>query len=612
MGYTAQTADDIHINLAEQLDAGFAERNDETVAQALNAGEAVDAVYTVAEAELLSGFFDFLQETGIMGPWQTFTIAGVQRVFLPAIYFVLLYSTRVLFGIESTNALPSLLFSNLGVMSLIGFTTWQVLHGLSLRGQAQRSEGSQYVLMDPQTLAETISKASARELEKLFNGTLHCLAAFGVFMTEAMVVVDGTAVATTARYQGCGCQKVEHRGRTKQGVNVTLVELVFGWRLIALVDLVTLVPLAIKIVKIQAHEAPYLVDLVKQAQENLAPYSRIGWLVVDRAYVDGKSLYELDQMNIRFVVIAKSNMLARQAALKLKGKVNYRLRIETKRHGHGRFQWQQKLYTRIYVVTDIRDWAAYRPPVEPGRPLRREARPTLKAVVVETWRNQSPSSRGPRVYLTNAPVDNPWAIVDLYDDRSWIENGLFRNSKQFWHLTRWFPKKTEAGVRSHLTFVMLVNAVTTAYRLWQKAQAGAPQQVPDHQINQVTYHLIDLETGEVLDGPLPANPTPIHLASTIQLQTDTQAQTETEPPPSTLLAHSLLGGQGILRWQRELTQESRDKVIVFIGNQYGIFYIYELLVLVGVTFRHPPPHLDPPEAVLRRYGCDPKPRASPT
>ena len=612
MGYTAQTPDDIRENLAEQLDPNFVERNDEAVAQALYAGEPVDAVYPVDEAELLSNFFDFLRETGIMVHWQTFSIAGRQRVFLPAIYFVLLYSTRVLFGIESTNALPSLLFSNLAVMSLIGFTTWQVLHGLSFRGHSQRRKGSQYVLMDPQTLAETISKASARELERLFNGTIHCLAAFGFFMVEAMVVVDGTPVETTVRYQGCGCQKVEQKGRTKKGLKVTLFKFVFGWRLIALIDLVTLTPLAIKIVKIQNHEAPYLVELVKQAQVNLAPDSRIRWLVVDRAYVDGKSLYELSRMNIQFVVIAKSNMLARQAALEMKGQVDYHVRLETKRHGHGRYQWQEKLSTRIYATTNIRDWAAYRPPVVPGRPLRREARPTLNAVVVETWRNQPPSSAGARVYLTNAPVNNPWTIFDLYDDRSWVENGLFRNSKQFWHLTRWFPKKNEAGVRSHLTFVMLVTAVTTAYRLWQQAQTGASHQIPDHQISQVTHHLIDIETGEVIDVPLPVNPSPTHLVSIIQVQTDDQAQAETEPPPPTLLAHSLLGGQGILRWQRELAQESRDKVIVFIGNQYGIFNIYELLVLVGVTFRHPPPHLGPPEVVLRRYGCDAKPRASPT
>ncbi len=599
MGYTPQTKEEINRNVAEVLDWRFAERNDEAVAQALRAGEAIDAVYTADETELLSGFFDFLDLSGVMAHWRTFTIAGVERVFQPAIYFVLLYSTRVLFGIGSSNALPEMLFSNLAVMSLIGFTAWQVIGGLSSRGQWRRGEESQYNLMDPQTLAETISKASGPDLEKLFNGTIHCLAAFGVFMAEVMVAVDGTPVVTTAYYEGCGRQPVKKRGRSRGGGQVTIVELVFGFRLMALIDLMTLIPVAIKIVKIGAHEAPYLVELVKQAQANLGPHSRISWLVVDRAYVDGKSLYELNRMNIFFVVIAKSNMLARQTALQMKGQMTYHDRLETRRYGYGHTQGQEKLVTRLYAVTNIRDWAAYRPPVEAGKRLRREMRPPLNAVVVERWRNQPPTPTGPRVYLTNAPVDNPWTIIDRYDDRSWVENGLFRNSKQFWHLTRWFPKKSLAGVRSHLTFVMMVNALTTAYRLWHKALAGAPHQVSDHQIDAVAYRLIDPDTGEIIDLPTPVDPHPTHLASTLPL------------PTPDLLAHSLLAGQGILRWQRQLYQHSRDKVIVFIGPLYGIFDVYDLLVLLGVTFRHPPPHLDPPDEVLRRYGCGPDHRASP-
>jgi hypothetical protein len=93
--------------------------------------------------------------------WQSFQLEAVQRVFLPAIAFVLLYGVRVLFGIESTNALPQLLFSNVAVMSLIGFTAYQVAHGLTERGAAVRTEASRYALMDPQTLAETIRPALA-------------------------------------------------------------------------------------------------------------------------------------------------------------------------------------------------------------------------------------------------------------------------------------------------------------------------------------------------------------------------------------------------------------------------------------------------------------------
>jgi len=89
-------------------------------------------------------------------------------------------------------------------------------------------------------------------------------------------------------------------------------------------------------------------------------------------------------------------------------------------------------------------------------------RPVLHTVVVNLWRNQAADPDGGRVHVTNTPITDPWPVVDGYDDRSWIENGLFRTSKQFWQLTRWFPQKTEASVQSHLTFGVMLLAVATA------------------------------------------------------------------------------------------------------------------------------------------------------
>ena len=120
MNRSAQTAADVRDNLAENLDWRFAERNDNAVAQSIHQGQPVDAVHTLDEAGLLDGFFKFLQALQILEHWQTFTIDRVYRVFLPAIHFVLLYGTRVLFGIASSNALPELLFSDVAVMTLIG------------------------------------------------------------------------------------------------------------------------------------------------------------------------------------------------------------------------------------------------------------------------------------------------------------------------------------------------------------------------------------------------------------------------------------------------------------------------------------------------------------
>jgi hypothetical protein len=611
MGAGRQSAAEIRENLAEQLDWRFAERDDARVAQALQRGEAVDAVHTLDEAGLLDGFFEFLKQSQVMDHWLSVTIAAVYRVFLPTIYFILLYGTRVLFGIASSNALPSLLFSNVAVMSLIGFNAWQVAQGMTQRGAKLRTAASEYTLMDPQTLAHTICKASAGELEHLFNGTIRCLAAFGVFMAEAMIAVDGTRVVTTQRFRGCGCLAETKRKRNRQGVMVEFVELIFGWRLIALIDLVTLIPLAIKIVQIQEHEAPYLLELIRQAQANLAPHSRICWLVVDRAYVDGPTLYEvrslpvgLDQMGIVFVVIAKSNMAARTTALALSTEVPLYERIETVRHGYGRDTWTEEWVTQVKPVTGIRTWTNYRPPKVAGERLKWDDRPALNAVVVILWRNKTPSKDGPRVYLTNGSVHSPWTIVDAYDDRSWVENGLFRNSKQFWRLSRWLPEKSEAGVRSHVTFVMLMVAVATAYRLWDKAQSGATHQVADHQISNTIYRVLVMDTGELTELPTAVDPVPTHLASAIASQTVNEAGDETTVDnKSDFLAHSLLDGQGTLRWRRQLQRENRDKVIVFIGKLYGIFDTHELLVLSGVPLRDLPPHLGSREDILRRYGC---------
>jgi hypothetical protein len=570
-----QNTTDIRHNLAENLDWRFAERNDAAVVQTLQRGEPVDAVHTLDEAGLLDGFFKFLEVHDILSHWQTFTIAGVYHVFLPAIYFLLLYGTRILFGIASTNALPDLLFSNIAVMTLLGFNAHLVAQGMTQRGAQQRTGERPYVLMDPQTLVDTTCKTAASELERLFNGTLQRLAAQQVFAPRLMVAVDGTRVTTTAKYKGCGCQKMTHRKRDTQGAWVETVELVYGWRLIALIDLVTLIPMAINIVQIQEHEAPHLLALLQQAQVNLAPHSQIATLVVDRAYVDGPTLYEIDQLGITWYLVAKSNMHARRTALALSAEGQVQERFEKVPQGQGRDATVETVRTRLVAVEGIRTWDAYRPPRTEVARLSFAERPALNAVVLKEWRNQPPpAASGPRVILTNGSVNEPWTLVDAYDDRSWIENGLFRNSKQFWTLTRWFPKKTAAGVRAHLTFVMLMVATATAYRLWDQAQSQAMSSAP--------LHL--------------ARPHPPAAAD------ETEAG-EPSPPDPLRFAHSDLSGQGVARWRRELRRENRDKLIVFVDEQYGIFDTHEFMVLSGVPLRQLPDHLGTPDEVLRRFGC---------
>jgi hypothetical protein len=131
-----------------------------------------------------------------------------------------------------------------------------------------------------------------------------------------------------------------------------------------------------------------------------------------------------------------------------------------------------------------------------------------------------------------------------------IENGVFKEGKYPWHLGH-FPKKTEAAVIVHCHFTLLVMGLCTAFRLWQAQQAS------------------------------------------------------TLPQTAAGLSSALLGGEGTARWRQRLKDENRDKVIIFVGEAYGIFHLAELAVLSGLRLQRLPPHLGSRQAILERFGISP-------
>src|SRR5713226_10272139 len=127
-----------HSAVMERLNWRRAWRDDERVAQAIYAGEELEEMHELSEAGLLDEFFVFLEEIGMMAVVEQLELPGVQRVLVPTVQFVLLYVLKVLYGGQSMNELPGLLFSNLALMQLVGFNARQVEAGLTKRGDAQR------------------------------------------------------------------------------------------------------------------------------------------------------------------------------------------------------------------------------------------------------------------------------------------------------------------------------------------------------------------------------------------------------------------------------------------------------------------------------------------
>ncbi len=538
----------------DRLNWKLACRDDVKVAQELYAGEEIEEMHELSDAGLLDEFFVFLEELGMMQAFEQMRLPGVKRVLVPTVQFVLLYLLKVLFGGQSMNELPRVLFSNLGLMELVGFNAHQCEEGLTKRGDAQRTTKKKQGPITPQCLADNISKLGEQEMEHLLNQMVQLLARRSFFTGPLLVALDGSKLPTPRSYEGCGKLKQTRNVKIKgQQEAATEEYYVYGWKVLVLIEVHTRLPLAMKVVKIQEYEGSWLVPLLEQAQRNLGEQAHIGTIVVDRGYLDGEDLWQVHQKGIVFVIVGKSNMAVVQDAQGLAKGEGAVVRERVVSRGHGTKATQERLRTELVGISALTSYDSYGKAEQTKSAHRRDySGQSINAVVVRRWENHLPKGGG-TVYLTNGQVSDPFLIFDTYDWRSVIENGIFKEGKHPWHLLR-FPKRTEAAVVVHCFFTLLVMALCTAFRLWQ-AQAA------------------------------------------------TTASSATEVLPT--LSSSLLGAEGTTRWRQRLREENRDKIIVFIGHAYGIFHLAEFALLTHLPLRRLPPSLGSPQAVLQRFGIRP-------
>ena len=450
----------------------------------------------------------------------------------------MLYGLKTLFGIESINALPSLLCSDEALMQLVGFNAQQVRQGICQRGATKRQGERAPGPMCPDTLAQNIVKWNLRDLERVCNGAIRALAAAGVFGATITGIADGTDLETTERYTGCGQVTRTVRLEDTRGKVHAIDVTVYGWKVLLLIDALTKIPLAVKVGQIQEHAALWARALVTQARMNLAGYARLAKVVFDQGFLDGSTLWWLDQQDIRFVVPAKTNMAVTadaraQAAAGEDLTVGRRVHIV--RHGQGKDAWSERLETEGVGITGLTTDDQYGTPEHAHQANRRDFQAnSINAVVVRKWQGKDYGPGGKTVFLTNVPVEQPLQPFDAYDDRSLIENCCIKEAKQQWDLGH-PPQKTERAVRVHVMLTLLLFALATAYRLQceQEASGGEP-----------------------------------------------------------------IGWQ---RWRRQLLAQNRDKVIVFAQGYDGIFHVAEYSLLLGAKLKDVPPGIGTLEEVLARY-----------
>lgn len=466
--------------LMERLFWHTAERDDSKVAEHLFCRKEMDTVYTLDEATLFDFFFHYLREIEVFPLLETLDPQTQERQNIPFLQLVLIFLMKVIGSIPKMEPVWELLLTDELLMSLCGFNAYQVKNGSCERGTKLRKTPTPEVrgAICVDTLAKQVVEITPRRIEHFFNRCIEQLAQAHAFPKYIHAACDTTLYETTDQFEGCGKvlreRKVRAKGYRKTGELKEVKVMLYGWKIWAIYELQSGIPLAIKIDTIEKPDNLHILAVLEQAKENVKATSVIRSLVEDRGFLDGKSLYEIDQQGIEFVIPLKSNMGAtkdaRSLALDREGSME-KTREVVVTHGYGKNKFEEKVVTTLVGVPGLMSCDWFNPEGSEANTTKKNYDPIpLNAVVVKTWNNETPPVDKQVVFVTNREVKDPFVAFDRYDDRSLIENNLFRETKQNWYLED-PPKKTREGVFVQVYMVMAMKALTKAFLMWQEEQA---------------------------------------------------------------------------------------------------------------------------------------------
>lgn len=313
---------------------------------------------------------------------------------------------------------------------------------------------------------------------------------------------------------------------------------VYGWKLIVLMDAATQRPLAGNVVPIQEHEVLFMRALVTQARTHLAGHARLHQVVFDKGFWDGTDLWWLAQHEILCVVPAKDNMA---------------------------------------VTVDAQAQAAAGEGVTVGQRVHSVRHGHGKTASTERLETEVVGIAG----------------LTTYDQYGTPEHGRHANRRDFEPnpipavvVRKWRKQNDGPGGKT----VFLTNVpvdkplqpfdddderrlIENCY-IKESKQQWSLQHPPQKTARAVRVHVL-------------CTLLMFALATAYRLQRE-QEDTGGEP----------VGWQ---RWRRRLLEQTRDMVIIFAEDCYGIFHIAEYSLLLGVQLKDVPPGIGSCPQILAKY-----------
>ena len=395
-------------------------------------------------------------------------------------------------------------------------------------------------------VAGFISSILASALEVFFNKVIRILAAHSFFPRRVHALLDASEIQSTEACAGCGkVTKEKAPGlRLRQKRIRKIAETVFGFKIWVVWDPVSKLPVAMRFSTIEVADVRMARDVVQQAVDNLGTHAKMVSLAFDRGFIDGTFMWWLHQdRGITFYVPAKKNMDVYTDALALVDSGIRKQRDRQRKVGAGKNRLTVTDRWDVVGIEGLTSAGFYGEKGSGSHESSHHFQPNpINAVVVihDPYKENHPDS-DPLVILTNGPVQDPFVPYDGYDERSEIENGLFREAKQAWFIER-PAENTRESFRAHVYLTIITMALTTAFRAWMDKQ------------------------------------------DKLELQ-----GTET----------------GVRKFRETVRQENGSKLIVFDGPKYAIFEASEIVILCGRNVRMPrgKPETIEKKDILMKYGA---------
>ena len=545
-------------NIADRLTWCTSNKDQAGIIKDLADGKDIQEVYGLGEASLFDEFFYFLDEIGV---GKLFSILDPKRRKRDSninFYTVLLiYMMRIVSGLAFFWHIGPVILRSQSLMRLAGFNGRQIRIGTSARGVKKTSaitlddegaedDGSKPIRGPIYTgsISTYIEAIMAHCLERFFNGVIGILASHDFIPKEVHSLLDASEIQTTQSCEGCGKVSKEKAPelRRRKGRIRKVMETVFGFKIWVIWDPNSRIPIAIRFATIEVHDIQLAREVVQQAIDNLKGHARIASIAFDRGFIDGSFMWWLNEEGIEFYVPAKKNMGVYEDALSMAGKGIRQERERKRSAGYGKDKHVVVDHWKVVGMEGLTSAGFYGKFGSGSHENSNDFVPNpINAVVVlhDPYKENNPNS-DTMVILTNAAIKKPIKVYDRYDERSEIENSMFREAKQSWFIER-PAKNTAPAFRAHVYLTIITMALTTAFRCWMDATDEMESQ--------------GIETG-------------------------------------------------IRKFREKVREENGNKLIIFDEDRYAILDAYELVILCNRNVAKPRGVVEKitKEDILRKYG----------